>query len=574
MLSNAVVAAGLTTGYVLILFIQLNPRLSFELSGLISFVAVIGAFYLTAFTFLFYVLLVSWYWMASEYFSPAWISVGVLARFVAIATATGAVLLLANLRTFAVVLQPETVRTIATSAAVLGVSSICAAAILVGRHRTFPQRRILWAGCLVAVTVVSFSAPLLLRGPTQLPLESRPIKLGQGVLAPGRTSRVTLVAIDAGSLDLVASATAEGRLPNFGRILDAGAVIDLATLHPTSAEAVWTAVATGKLPQKNGVRSASVYRLPRGTEAIRLLPDYCFARGLVRWGFLDEEFHTSGSLRVRTLWRILSDQRISVGVVNWPLTYPADPLEGYVVSDRYVPGETASTLSHQNSADIYPPDLAAPLRSAGVSTPGAHESVATAGLEERQTRSKRSDEALVDIFRILSRSDPTQVRVIRFQGTDQIGHYFLRYAMPSRFGDVTDEERRRFGSVLESHYAIIDDVLGQAIGELGPDDLLLVVSGYGIEPLGFGKRLLEQLIGDPDVSGSHEAAPDGFLLAYGAAVNRQRLLRRASVVDVAPTVLYFLGLPIGRDMDGFARTDLFRESFTDQQPLAFIPTYE
>ena len=93
---------------------------------------------------------------------------------------------------------------------------------------------------------------------------------------------------------------------------------------------------------------------------------------------------------------------------------------------------------------------------------------------------------------------------------------------------------------------------------LGPDDLLIVVSGYGMEPLGLGKRLIERVIGDPEISGTHEAAPDGFLLAYGASVARGRQQARASVVDVVPTILYFLGLPLGRDMDGYARTDLFQ----------------
>ena len=78
-----------------------------------------------------------------------------------------------------------------------------------------------------------------------------------------------------------------------------------------------------------------------------------------------------------------------------------------------------------------------------------------------------------------------------------------------------------------------------------------------MEPLGFGKRLLERVIGDPDLSGTHEAAPDGFLMAYGASGGEGAASSaRASVVDVTPTVLYFLGLPIGRDMDGYARTDL------------------
>ena len=63
-------------------------------------------------------------------------------------------------------------------------------------------------------------------------------------------------------------------------------------------------------------------------------------------------------------------------------------------------------------------------------------------------------------------------------------------------------------------------------------------------------------------------------MAYGAAVARGRLQARASVVDVVPTILYFLGLPTGRDMDGYVRTDLFQPSFTEDRPIAFIPTYD
>ena len=121
---------------------------------------------------------------------------------------------------------------------------------------------------------------------------------------------------------------------------------------------------------------------------------------------------------------------------------------------------------------------------------------------------------------------------------------------------------------------MIDEAIGRAIATLGPDDLLLVVSGFGMEPMGLGKRLVERVIGDPEVNGTHDAAPDGFLMAYGAAVSRDVQLPRASVVDVTPTILYFLGLPIGRDMDGYARTDLFQRAFTDERPITFIPTYD
>jgi predicted AlkP superfamily phosphohydrolase/phosphomutase len=186
----------------------------------------------------------------------------------------------------------------------------------------------------------------------------------------------------------------------------------------------------------------------------------------------------------------------------------------------------------------------------------------------------RTDRLYERVRQALTATHPVQVSLMRFESPDPIGHYFLRYAMPSRFGDVSEAERRRYGGLLEAHYAIVDEAIGRAIVELGPDDLLLVVSGFGMEPLGVGKRLLEQVIGDPEISGTHEAAPDGFLLAYGASVARARQLRRGSIVDVLPTLLYFLGLPVARDMDGYARADLFLPAFTEERPITFIPTYD
>jgi predicted AlkP superfamily phosphohydrolase/phosphomutase len=196
------------------------------------------------------------------------------------------------------------------------------------------------------------------------------------------------------------------------------------------------------------------------------------------------------------------------------------------------------------------------------------------GSGSRQDAPARLDRMYDRIARALAQSRPAHVTLVRYQSLDAIGHYFLRYAMPSEFGDVSEEERQRFGTVVERQYGVLDEAVGRAMAALRPEDLLLVVSGYGMEPLGPGKRLVERFLGDPDLSGTHEAAPDGFLLAYGSSVARGRQLQRASVVDIAPTILYFLGLPIGRDMDGYARTDLFVQSFTQDHPIAFIPSYD
>ena len=66
--------------------------------------------------------------------------------------------------------------------------------------------------------------------------------------------------------------------------------------------------------------------------------------------------------------------------------------------------------------------------------------------------------------------------------------------------------------------------------------------------------------------------PDGFVLAYGTTVAPGRK-QRGSIVDVTPTILYFLGVPIGRDMDGYARADLFTAPFMSARPITYIPSH-
>jgi len=577
MLSNSVVAATLGASYVMVLVLQLNPTLSLRPRHLLPLALTVGVFYAAHLTVIFYVWLVVRQLFARELFSPAWTSVAVLSWLAAAAAAAGAVLMWANLQTFSLVLTTETVDEIARGMLALIASASLFVVVGLLRAHFWVRHRGVWAFMLVVVAAGSIAVPLALRGRASLPvLETRPIDAPLELETLGGQSRVTILAIDAGSLDLITGAAADGRLPNFGRVLDAGAVMHLATLHPTSAEAVWTAVATGKLPQKNGVRSAGIYHLARGGEPVQLLPDYCFAHALVRFGLVSEEAHSSAAFRARPFWSILSALGIPVAVVGWPLTHPAPVVRGYLVSDAY-PRLSATPSGIEDASSVYPPDMKAAVADTlneGPVAPIDSAAEVSAARGVANEAASRIDRTFDQIARGLAPTHPARVTVVRYSSLDAIGHYYLRYAMPAAFGDVTDEERRRLGSVLEAHYGFVDAAIGRAIEALGPDDLLLVVSGYGMEPLGFGKRMLEKMIGDSDLSGTHESAPDGFLMAYGGPVARTRLLPRGSIVDLVPTMLYFLGLPIGRDMDGYARTDLFQRTYTDEQPITFIPTYD
>jgi predicted AlkP superfamily phosphohydrolase/phosphomutase len=575
MLSNSLAVALFATCFVLTIVLQLNPTLPLHPVRLAPVLGAVGVFYALNFTAIVYIVLVVRHMFAHDVFSPAWLSVGVLTWMAAAVTLAAAALTWTNLQAFELVLDSDTVRRTANGMLTLVMSAALFAFVALLRAHLGPPGRKVCGSLLVLVWVGSIAAPLVLRGRgAEFPLDVHPGDAVAGVDAAERATRVSIIAIDGGSLDFITSATAEGRLPNFGRILDGGAALHLATLRPTSAEAVWAAVSTGKLPQKNGVRSAGRYRLPGGGDPILLLPVNCFSSSLVRFGFLAEEPYTAASLRARTIWNILGALGIPVGVVGWPLTYPAPPIRGYLISDVYQRLIAARSEADDPSA-VYPPEVNAEAFRA-VESAAAHGGpvLPTSGLDARYQVPARTDDAYDRIARELARTRPTQITMVRFQSLDAIGHYFLRYAMPTEFGDVTDEEKRRFGAVLEQHYGLIDDAIGRAMASLDADDLLLVVSGYGMEPMGIVKRLLEKALGDPDLSGTHEAAPDGFLMAFGGPVARARLAARGSVVDVVPTVLYFLGLPIGRDMDGHARTDLFLPTFVRSRPMTFIPTYD
>lgn len=584
MFSNAAIAGALGAAYVGVLFLQLNPGIPLYPGTLVALAATVGLSYGVHLAAIFYLLIVLRQVFSAEVISPGWTSLRMLAWLCSASSAGAAALMWLNLRGFGPMLDAAAARQMALGASGLTACVLVFLGIALAYYST--GRRGSTAGVSLAAfaAIASLAAPIIARGPgTVTPLGSRRLDfdLDLGHRQLGESSRVVMILLDGASLDFISAATVEGRLPNFGKILDAGSSMHLATLRPTQPEPVWTAVASGKLPSKTGVRSAASYLMPGAREPIELLPDYCFAHALVRFGLIAEVPHQSTDVRARTLWSILGGAGLSVGIVGWPLTYPAQPVRGFLVTD---------VLDRLGDIPLDPTDLAVGYPAAVLPTiriaaePRARAAAGPIGdfawpvapdvaAEVFSARPYTTDRVYEQVWRALSSEIPARVTAVRFRGIDAAGHYYLRHAWPRVYGDVTEEESRRYGRVLEAAYAIADAVVGRTMAQLTAGDLLLVVSGFGMEPMSFGKRALERALGDRELTGTHEGAPDGFMLAYGAAVAPGRK-GRGSVVDLTPTVLYFLGLPVGRDMDGYARTDIFLRDFTAERPITFIPTYD
>lgn len=107
------------------------------------------------------------------------------------------------------------------------------------------------------------------------------------------------------------------------------------------------------------------------------------------------------------------------------------------------------------------------------------------------------------------------------------------------------------GERLETAPDLILVTQDQYKGGTGIDELISAV------PLGVISKL----------SGVHRM--DGIILALGPHIRRNAHIEGAGIIDVAPTVLYALGLPIPNDMDGKPLAGLFEDGHMQQTEAAY-----
>ena len=423
--------------------------------------------------------------LAVEVLSPGWLSVRLLSWLCTIAAGTASTLMWLNLRGFGDVLDPIT-----RDRMFVGTSLVTASAVIfLGLGLAHLGRRggRTSAAILSTTIVLSVAAPIVARGPgRQPPVPAPPPTPAIESQTSTSDSNVRMVMLDGASLEVIFSSVAAGRLPNIGRILDKGAVLHLATLRPTQAEPVWSAIATGRYPMSNGVRSAVVYRALGGTP-IQLLPDYCFAQALVTFGFLSEHSQNANDLLTRPIWNILSDRGASVGVIGWPLTQPAPAVNGFVVSDAFhrLP---ETELSLDATPALWPPELLAEALAA-LQIPADPDPVllvtAMGAPQPVNDYDVRSDRAPIVADRVhLQLLNALETPAPRLLAVTVSRHRCGRPSVSALCGSgriwrCVGSRARKFGGVLNQYYGFIDTLVGREIERLGPNDLLLVVSAFG-----------------------------------------------------------------------------------------------
>lgn len=460
----------------------------------------------------------------------------------------------------------------ALAACACGFAAMLAAARLV--RPLLPRiGRVLPAACAV-VALAAFAS-------LAIP-ERMGVNATEGVPPANVKHRVILLGIDGADWRRIDPLIAQGRLPNFRRLIEGGVRADLKTLQPTWSPIIWNTIATGATEDRHGVHDFTEVIVPgmeRGLQrtyvkfsepamlppSTGLLP---LVRALVRGGVLPELPISSRHRRVKAVWNMLSDRGLTVAVVGWFASFPSEIVRGFVVSDNdpWHQLENEQKFGAKGPRGIgltYPSTLLGELVEGLPPIPAdeqlpAHQA-RTGGIYRDLTAQER---AKTDEF------EDIPAMAASVQGGDRFsaeaGLHIWRQKQPQfmavylRAVDNLSHRLRQYTGVVDRTYEWTDALLGEYLDALDADTTLIVASdhGWGYEP--------EKAVG-------HNHGPDGILALYGAGVRRgAQWEHQPSVLDLAPTVLAIFGLPAAQDMLGRPLAECFDPPFA---PLPRIATW-
>ncbi|MEZ4648865.1 MAG: alkaline phosphatase family protein [Candidatus Eisenbacteria bacterium] len=372
--------------------------------------------------------------------------------------------------------------------------------------------------------------------------------------------KVLLVGLDGADWSLIEPMMERGELPHLALLAERGTRARLRAIQPIISPVIWTTIATGYGPDDHGVIDFTVPDPETG----------------------DPIVITSRHRMSKAFWDILTEDGRSVDVVGWWASWPAEEVNGRIVSDR--------VLSHAFYAEsdaeeglTYPPDLYASLK-AGFSSPDdVSFEIAQQFMHIDRARWDAADihdfndpvGHFRHIYSTLENSgaaarrlleNPSDVVAAYFEATDTAGHMYMRYAPPA-YPYSTEEERQQFGGTVEAFYRAADDQLGKMLAMVGPETYVMVVSDHGFLT-GTGRPLEHRANLDYRTAALWHRL-DGVMLLAGPGVRADHVLESASVFDVLPTLLYLLDLPVAEDFRGSVLTG----AFESPSRAHTIPTY-
>jgi len=388
------------------------------------------------------------------------------------------------------------------------------------------------------------------------------------VASPGG-NRVLFVGIDGASWKVIGPGIESGELPAFRQLLERGAVNRSFGVVSPHSPVAWTSLATSRSKRDHMIISYTT-KLPNG-----------------------DRIPVSSTQRASfAIWEIVNRYNLTGGVIGWWASWPAEPIDGYVVSNHANPALTEQLTKDPKywtadpqvlrslRRDFHPVELATELKNNWISrdpfpfgelqrraqlTPVQLELLRAAPWNQRTVYSViktgyRIDAPLVAITRQLMRDRPTDLTMVYLKGPDPVQHYAWDLVEPERYPEQRPHSERDRG-LVKSVYRYVDSLLGELISDLPADTTLIVASDHGAEP---------SLKSRP---GKHGPNATGVLFILGPAAVAGKQLDSSNGYDVMPTILWLLGVPLASDLEGRVLSEAFDDDFIARTPVLRVETY-
>jgi Flp pilus assembly protein TadD/predicted AlkP superfamily pyrophosphatase or phosphodiesterase len=362
--------------------------------------------------------------------------------------------------------------------------------------------------------------------------------------APGRP--VIFVGLDGADWQLLDAYIANGTMPNLARLVREGHSGILDTIRPPLSPLIWTSMMTGVSPLDHGILDFVQFDPKTGAK----------------------EPITSSLRRAPAIWNMASSAGKRVAVLGLWATYPAEAVNGTIVSDRlftFLFKEEAppAGVVHPADRDAWARDV---LRRAGESVDEAALKQYLPWLSDAVYRQyAESDDPYAqpvsalrrilidtrvynDLGRDVLQRDHPDLAIVYVEGTDTIGHVFAPFA-PPRQPQVSEADYERYHDVPERYFRQIDERLGEyrRLAEAANATLMLA-SDHGFL---WKDGRPTTLSSNATTTAAKWHRSEGMYVLWGPGITSSTgHSGRGSVQQVCATLLALLGLPPGRDVEG------------------------
>ncbi|MFC7356776.1 alkaline phosphatase family protein [Jejudonia soesokkakensis] len=363
-------------------------------------------------------------------------------------------------------------------------------------------------------------------------------------------NKTILIGWDAADWKVIGPLIAKGHMPSLKKLINEGVYGNMSTMNPPYSPMLWSSVATGKTPDKHGILGF-----------VEVTPNQKALRPV-----------TANSRKSRAIWNILHNQGCKSNLVGWWPTFPAEPINGVVVTDKFQKVKTdPKKESPIVKGTIHPEDFVQKLGNFRMFPwevtkehilpfiPNAAKIDQTAKTNHLISFAKilSQNVSIQNATTYLIRETEWDFMGVYFDLIDHLCHAFMKYH-PPKMKNISEDQYDMYKDVVNGAYRFQDMMLGRVMEMIDDDTTIIVMSDHGFES--GDKRIFKM----PKVA----AAPAldhrqfGIFVARGPNIKKNEKIFGMNLIDVAPTILHHYGLPIGKDMDGKVILDIFKETHT------------